>query len=121
MPSTMRGKDCAAAGNLLANTDVPAAMVTAFEAAQGPFGDRLMAALQAGLAAGGEAGPVQSAGLKIADKLDWPLADLRIDWSDRPIADLAEAWAVYAPQAAAYVQRALDPSVAPSYGVPGDE
>ena len=115
------GLDCAAGGNLLANTEVPKAMVAAFEAASGHLGDRLIAALQAGLDAGGEAGPVHSAGLKIADKLDWPLADLRIDWSDSPIADLTTTWAVYRPQMAAYVQRALDPTIAPSYGVPGDE
>lgn len=116
-----QGIDCAAGGNLLASTGIPAAMVLAFETAKGAFGDRLMAALLAGLHAGGEAGPVHSAGLKIADKLDWPYTDLRIDWSDRPIEALAEAWVVYAPQADAYVQRALDPSFAPSYGVPGDE
>jgi uncharacterized Ntn-hydrolase superfamily protein len=115
------GTDCAAGGNLLANASVPQAMVTAFESATGHLGDRLMAALQAGLAAGGEAGPVHSAGMKIADQLDWPLVDLRIDWSDDPIGALAEAWAVYRPQMAAYVQRAQNPSVAPSYGVPGDE
>jgi uncharacterized Ntn-hydrolase superfamily protein len=115
------GRDCAAGGNLLANDAVPRVMVGAFQNTQGHLGDRLMAALQAGLAAGGEAGPVHSAGLKIADALDWPLVDLRIDWSDRPIADLTAAWAVYRPQMAAYVQRALDPTVAPSYGVPGDE
>ncbi|MFN7053596.1 MAG: DUF1028 domain-containing protein, partial [Gemmobacter sp.] len=61
------------------------------------------------------------AGLKIADRLDWPLADLRCDWTEAcPIAALAEAWAVYRPQMAAYVQRAEDPTQAPSYGVPGD-
>lgn len=114
------GKDCVAGGNLLANDTIPAAMVTAFETAQGHLGDRLMAALQAGLAAGGEAGPVHSAGLKIADRLDWPLADLRIDWADRPIDMLQTAWATYRPQMAAYVQRAIDPTIAPSYGVPGD-
>ena len=117
-----RGRDCAAGGNLLANDRVPAAMVAAFETAAGHLGDRLLAALQAGLAAGGEAGPVHSAGLKIADRLDWPLADLRCDWTEGcPIAALAEAWAVYRPQMAAYVQRAEDPTQAPSYGVPGDE
>lgn len=116
-----RGRDCAAGGNLLAESRVPQLMVAAFEAATGHLGDRLMVALQAGLDAGGEAGPVHSAGLKIADRLDWPLVDLRIDWSDRPIDDLAAAWAVYRPQMAAYVQRATDPTKAPSYGVPGDE
>jgi uncharacterized Ntn-hydrolase superfamily protein len=115
------GQDCAAGGNLLANAAVPNAMVARFQAATGHLGDRLIAALQAGLATGGEAGPVHSAGLKIADQLDWPLVDLRVDWSDTPIADLTTAWAVYRPQMAAYVQRALDPTIAPSYGVPGDK
>ena len=114
------GRDCAAGGNLLAVPEVPQAMVAAFEGANGHLGDRLMLALQAGLAAGGEVGPVHSAGLKIADKLDWPLVDLRIDWADDPIGMLATAWVVYRPQMTAYVQRAVNPDVAPSYGVPGD-
>jgi uncharacterized Ntn-hydrolase superfamily protein len=115
------GRDCAAGGNLLATSEVPARMVAAFEVATGHLSDRLMAALAAGLAAGGEAGPVRSAGLKIADRLDWPLVDLRIDWAEAPIADLEAAWDIYRPQMAAYVQRAEDPTQAPSYGVPGDE
>lgn len=115
-----RGRDCAAGGNLLASREVPAAMVAAFEGAAGHLGDRLMAALRAGLAAGGEAGPVHSAGLKIADRLSWPAVDLRADWSETPIDDLERAWAVYRPQIGAYIQRALDPSRAPSYGVPGE-
>ena len=116
-----QGRDCAAGGNLLANGGIPSAMVAAFEGARGHLGDRLMAALRAGLDAGGEAGPVHSAGLKVADRLSWPLVDLRIDWSDDPIGDLETAWAVYRPQMAAYVSRAEDPTQAPSYGVPGDE
>ena len=80
-----------------------------------------MLALEAGLAAGGEAGPVHSAGLKIADRLSWPLADLRIDWAEDPIGMLRAAWDEFAPQMGAYVQRAEDPTKAPSYGVPGDE
>ncbi|MGE3304424.1 MAG: DUF1028 domain-containing protein [Rhizobiaceae bacterium] len=117
------GRDCASGGNLLANDGVPAAMVAAFEAAPGALGDRLVAALQAGLAAGGEAGPVRSAGLLVVDRQSWPYADLRIDWREDgcPIAALALAWQVYQPQADAYVTRALNPVAAPSYGVPGDE
>jgi uncharacterized Ntn-hydrolase superfamily protein len=110
------------AGNLLANEDVPGAMVAAFEAARGHLGDRLIAAMRAGLAAGGEAGPVHSAGLQICDKVTWPAADLRCDWTEGdPIETLAAAWDVYKPQIDAYVQRALDPRAAPSYGVPGDD
>ncbi|TGD43877.1 DUF1028 domain-containing protein [Pseudotabrizicola sediminis] len=115
------GMECAAGGNLLADDAVPAAMVAAFESASGALGDRLMASLEAGLAAGGEAGPVHSAGLTLADRLAWPLADLRIDWADDPIGMLRAAWEVYHPQMQAYAQRATDPSAAPSYGVPGDE
>jgi uncharacterized Ntn-hydrolase superfamily protein len=113
------GSDCVAGGNLLAHAGVPAAMVAGF-AKPGVLGDRLIAALVAGLAAGGEAGPVRSAGLKIADRLSWPWVDLRVDWSDDPVGELSRIWAVYAPQAAAYAQRAEDPSAAPSYNVPGD-
>ena len=116
-----KGVDCAAGGNLLAGPGVPAAMVAAFETSAGHLGERLMQALEAGLAAGGEAGPVRSAGLKVADWLDWPLVDLRIDWADDPVGMLRAAWGVYAPQMVAYVQRAVDPTKAPSYGVPGDE
>jgi uncharacterized Ntn-hydrolase superfamily protein len=116
-----RASDCAAGGNLLAGELVPMAMVKAFAAAQGHLAERLMQALEAGLRAGGEAGPVRSAGLKVADRLSWPLVDLRIDWADDPVALLRIAWEVYAPQMGAYVLRAEDPTRAPSYGVPGDE
>jgi len=116
-----QGMDSAAGGNLLASDAVPAAMVAGFEAATGHLGERLMQALEAGLAAGGEAGPVHSAGLKVADRLSWPLVDLRIDWADEPVPMLRAAWDIFAPQMAAYVQRAEDPTRAPSYGVPGDE
>lgn len=115
------GEGCAAGGNLLADPSVPGAMVAGFLGAGGAIGDRLIAALEAGLVAGGEAGPVHSAGMLIVDRESWPWADLRIDWSETPIADLKAAWQVYAPQAADYVTRALDPTAAPSYGVPGDE
>lgn len=116
------GKDVISAGNLLANADVPQAIVEGFEQSTGHLGDRLIAAMRAGLAAGGEAGPIHSAGMQICDKVAWPVADLRCDWSeDCPIEAVATAWDVYKPQLEAYVQRALNPSVAPSYGVPGDE
>lgn len=119
-----RGQDCAAGGNLLSHAGVPAAMVAGFEARKdAALGDRLVAALVAGRDAGGEAGPVHSAGLLIVDRQPWPWAELRIDWAPGtdPIAALALAWEAYAPQAEAYVTRALNPTTAPSYGVPGDE
>lgn len=116
------GADVVAAGNLLAAKLVPHAMVEAFIAASGPLGDRLVAALQAALAAGGEEGPVHSVGMLIVDTVAWPVADLRVDWhASDPIGALADLWELWKPQMEAYVTRALDPSTAPSYGVPGDE
>ncbi len=116
-----RGRDVASGGNLLANTDVPQAIVAGFEVATGHLGDRLIAAMRAGLSAGGEAGPVHSAGLLLVDNVSWPVADLRCDWTeDCPIEAVATAWDQYKPQMDDYIRRALDPVAAPSYGVPGD-
>ena len=116
------GTDCLAAGNLLADDMVTAAMVQAFEQRpQDHLADRLLGALRAGEAAGGEEGPVRSCGLLVVDRVSWPVTDLRVDWHHDPVAELARLWAVWRPHEAEYVQRALDPAAAPSYGVPGDE
>jgi len=116
------GKDVAAGGNLLSNESIPQSIVDAFISSDGHIGDRLIAAMRSGLTAGGEAGPVHSAGMKIVDKMTWPIADLRCDWTTNcPIEEVATAWDVYKPQLDAYVQRAIDPREAPSYGVPGDD
>ena len=115
-------ENAASGGNLLADRGVPQAIVDGFLAAPGHLGDRLIAAMRAGVAAGGEEGPVQSAGMKLVDKVPWPVVDLRVDWTeDCPVEELARLWQIYQPQLDAYVARALDPSTAPSYGVPGDE
>ena len=114
-------KDITTQGNLLAKQEVPQVMVDAFHAASGSLAERLMTALKAGLAAGGEAGPVHSAGLLVVDKVEWPVINLRVDWSETPIEDLYQLWKVYEPQVEDYVVRAINPASSPSYGVPGDE
>jgi uncharacterized Ntn-hydrolase superfamily protein len=146
---TAVGVDSAAAGNLLARAEVPAAMVAAFEAlgrvsgavaGAGPasgvgvgvaggasgvgvpvhFAARLLHALRAGVAAGGEAGPIHSAGLLVVRDVSWPIVDLRVDWADAdPVGELTALWERYEPQVEDYVRRALDPAAAPSFGVPG--
>ncbi|PWU27308.1 MULTISPECIES: DUF1028 domain-containing protein [unclassified Pseudomonas] len=116
------GENCVAAGNLLSSTAVIEAMTKAFEAADGCLAERLLAAMQAAMAAGGEAGPVHSAALKVVGDLVWPVVDLRVDWADEaPIDALEKLWVAYKPQMQDYITRALDPTKAPSYGVPGDE
>ena len=118
------GRDCVAAGNLLNEATLPKVMVQSFEAGGGVhLADRLLTALEHGLhEGGGEQGPVHSAALLVAASCDWPLVDLRIDWDvNDPIASLRELWDAYEPQMDDYVTRALNPSAAPSFGVPGDE
>ena len=113
------GPGFVAAGNLLASQAVPKAMAEAFAADH--LGERLLKALEAGLAAGGEEGPVHSAALIVADVQPFPLVDLRVDWDDAaPVAALRRLWADYRPQMEAYLMRAIDPTRAPSYGVAGD-
>ncbi|WP_315926592.1 DUF1028 domain-containing protein [Mesorhizobium sp. SP-1A] len=117
-----RGENVACGGNLLADKRVPQAMVDAFLASEGHLGDRLLDAMRAALAAGGEAGPVRSAGMKLVRDVAWPVADLRCDWTEAcPIEELAKLWDIYKSQLDAYVTRAINPTEAPSYGVPGDE
>lgn len=110
------GLHAAAAGNLLARADVPAAMIAAFDAAGGHLGARLLQALAAGVARGGEAGPIHSAGLLVVRDVAWSIVDLRVDWSDTdPVAGLASIWDIYAPQIDDYVRRAQDPAHAPDF------
>ena len=110
------GADCVACGNLLANDEVPGAMVAAF--ARDPdkhLGERLLAGLVAGLAAGGETAQVRSAGLYVVDRFVWPVIDLRVDWHDAPIVELERVFAQYFPQMNDYILRAVDPTQAPGY------
>lgn len=119
--ATAEADGAVAAGNLLADAGVVEAMVEAFERSAGAhLGDRLLAALTSGLAAGGEEGPVRSAALLVADEVAWPVTDLRVDWHDDPIGEVAALWILWKPQLDEYVTRALEPSAAPSFGVPGD-
>lgn len=120
--ATARGNNAVAAGNMLTTTDIPQKMVGAFEAAKDRhLGDRLISAMRAAIAAGGEEGPVHSMGLVMVDKVSWNVADLRVDWTEGdPIEECAALWERWRGEMDAYVTRALNPSGAPSYGVPGD-
>jgi uncharacterized Ntn-hydrolase superfamily protein len=116
------GEQCVAAGNMLAGVEVIEAMVQAFEKTPGMLADRLLSSMRAAIAAGGEAGPVHSAALKLVGDVIWPIVDLRVDWADAdPIGQLDALWQAYRPQMQDYLTRALNPTAAPSYGVPGDE
>lgn len=119
--ATRPGRDCVAGGNLLADAAVIDAMVAAFESHGGELAERLLAAMDAALEAGGEMGPVYSAGLEVSDRASWPVVDLRVDWHVAPLSELRMIWEHYRPQRDTYVLRAVRPDQSPSYGVPGDE
>src|SRR5947209_179488 len=80
------GRDCAAIANIVRALNVPAAMVQAFEAnPEAPLAARLIDALAAGDAAGGEFKPLLSAGLIVAHRETFPYVDLRVDSDADPI------------------------------------
>ena len=119
--SVARERHCVAAGNLLSSTCVPKAMVGAFSKNQQMhLAKRLVISLEAGISAGGEEGPTHSAALLVAHDHPWPLVDLRVDWSNVPVSVLHDLWQRYEPQMQDYLNRAINPDNAPTYGVPGD-
>jgi uncharacterized Ntn-hydrolase superfamily protein len=108
------GPDCVAIGNILANDRVPAAMAAAFVAcADQPLAERLVRAMEAGEAAGGEGRPVVSAALLVTERQVFPLVDLRVDLAPDAIIALRALWETYAPSVEEYVTRAIDPDAAP--------
>jgi uncharacterized Ntn-hydrolase superfamily protein len=88
------GEHCSAQGNILAGPQVVERMVSAFEDVEGHLSARLMTALEAGQAAGGDTRGMQSAAMLIVQKDGgvWLNNDvvlrLQVDDSDDPIAEL---------------------------------
>lgn len=106
--------DCVALGNILANDRIPAAMVASFlDGADQPLAERLVRAMEAGEAAGGEGKPVISAALVVMEKEIFPLVDLRVDLAPDAITALRTLWDAYAPSVREFVTRAVDPDAAP--------
>ncbi len=83
------GPGYAVQGNMLAGEAVVADMEAAFLAADGAdLAERLMRALEAGQAAGGDKRGKQSAALKIHEREAYPWLDLRVDEHPAPVAEL---------------------------------
>ena len=86
--------DCRCQANMMASEGVPEAMAIAFTAAGGELALRLLAALEAGEAAGGDARGRMSAALLVvpAEGEHWRRSvDLRVDYDEDPLAELARA------------------------------
>jgi uncharacterized Ntn-hydrolase superfamily protein len=78
------------AGNMLANGEVLEETAKAYIANDNrPFAQRLIAAMKAGEAAGGDKRGKQSAALLIHDTEEWSALDLRVDDHLDPLAELA--------------------------------
>jgi uncharacterized Ntn-hydrolase superfamily protein len=109
-------EDAVAIGNAVANDRVVGAIRGGFAARpDAPLADRLIAALEAGLEAGGELEPLRSAALRIAlPGVPFTPIDLRVDLSETPLAELRRYWTLWAPMVDGYVERALRPDSAPS-------
>jgi uncharacterized Ntn-hydrolase superfamily protein len=95
------GKDCvdwcghlagdgfSIAGNMLAGADVLEETAKTYLAGESmPFARRLIAAMRAGEAAGGDKRGKQSAALLIHEREEWSALDLRVDDHDDPLAEL---------------------------------
>ncbi len=117
--SIATGPGCIGLGNILANDRIAPAMVEAFAAREAePLATRLVAAILAGEAAGGERAAVTSAALLVVDRETFPYVDLRVDDHTTPLAELARLWALYEPLAEDYVLRAIAPTHAAAYVPP---
>jgi len=95
------GENHAVAGNILASRDVLKAMAEAYENSEGVFGDRLIAALEAGQAAGGDRRGKQAAALRIVRE-GWGYGgdndryrDLRVDDHPTPIKELRRIYELH--------------------------
>lgn len=89
----VRGAGVSVAGNMLAGPDVVARTLEGFERATrggsgGSLAERLLAAMEAGEAAGGDKRGRQAAGLKVCTRDPYPDLDIRADDHPDPLAEL---------------------------------
>ena len=81
--------DFSVAGNMLAGPAVLESTAQAFRNTQGqPLAERLLAAMAAGEAAGGDKRGKQAAALRIHGDEDYPQLDLRVDDHEQPLPEL---------------------------------
>ena len=82
------GEGFSVAGNMLAGPRVIAETAEAFKKTRKPFAERLIAALEAGEAAGGDKRGKQSAALLVCTTEEYPQLDIRVDDHAEPLVEL---------------------------------
>jgi uncharacterized Ntn-hydrolase superfamily protein len=84
----LAGEGFSVAGNMLANEKVILETARAFQESRKPFAERLIAALEAGEAAGGDKRGKQSTALLVYSGEQYPELSLRVDDHAEPLAEL---------------------------------
>jgi uncharacterized Ntn-hydrolase superfamily protein len=90
----VRGTNVSVAGNMLAGAAVVERTLDAFQRAEGTLAERLLTALEAGEAAGGDKRGKQSAALKICTRDPYSDLDIRTDDHPDPIVELRRLYQV---------------------------
>ena len=91
----LTGPNYAVAGNMLVGAETLEAMRESFESDDSqPLSKRLLLALSAGEAAGGDKRGRQSAALKVYGVREFPLLDLRVDEHTDPVGELRRIFSV---------------------------
>ena len=91
------GPNFAAQGNMLIRGDTVSALAESFASTEGSaldLAERLMLALEAGQAGGGDKRGRQCAALLVVDREEFPLWDLRVDEHPQPVAELRRVFEV---------------------------
>jgi uncharacterized Ntn-hydrolase superfamily protein len=95
------GAGYAAQGNILVSGETVDALADTFEASSGPLAERLLGALDAGQAAGGDSRGQQSAALLVVERdggyagLSDVAVDLRVDDHERPLDELRRLYGLH--------------------------
>jgi uncharacterized Ntn-hydrolase superfamily protein len=99
------GPGYAIQGNMLTGPDVLAEMEAAFLAAEtAELAERMVRALEAGQAVGGDKRGKQSASVLVYGAEDYALVDVRVDDHPRPVAELRRVWDIYRQQTRPFVE-----------------
>jgi uncharacterized Ntn-hydrolase superfamily protein len=100
------------AANAVVGAAVADAMLQTFRAGEDqPLWQRLLRALEAGKAAGGQPNGEVSSGLFVVDREPYATVDLRVDLHDTPVAELRRLADAYFPLVPYYSLRPRDPDV----------
>jgi uncharacterized Ntn-hydrolase superfamily protein len=100
------------AANMVVGAGVVDAMLATFtEAPDRPLWERLLDALEAGKAAGGEPGGEHSSALFVVDRQPFPAVDLRVDFHPEAVRDLRRLADRYFPLVGYYGMRPADPTL----------